>query len=205
MFFILVTLLCTFVVLGKKEKSFYEILNVPKSASQRQIKSAFRKLALKYHPDKNKDPGAEEKFRTIAEAYSVLSDEKKRKQYDMFGQNGMNDQQNGGFKDFGFNNHFKNFHFDLNDFMKDMNMFDDFLDPMFNPDAGSPSDDFFDDFFSNPFDDDFGFHKEELDRHHQKHSSGHHQGRTMKCQTVTRIVNGEKITETLCQANHDEL
>lgn len=196
-----------FVVHGKEERNFYEILNIPKSASQRQVKSAFRKLALKYHPDKNKNPGAEEKFRIIAEAYSVLSDEKKRKQYDMFGQDGMNDQQNGDFEGFDFGDHFKNFHFDISDIMRDLNMpFDDFMDPIFHPDHGSPSDPFFDDFLNNPFGDDFGFHDKDLNhRHNQKQASSHRQGRTMKCQTVTRTVNGEQITETLCQANHDEL
>ena len=67
-------------------KDYYKILGVSKDASQEEIKKAFRKLALKYHPDKNKgNKEAEEKFKEINEAYAVLSDPKKRKEYDAFG------------------------------------------------------------------------------------------------------------------------
>ena len=67
-------------------KDYYKILGVGKSATPKEIKSAYRKLAMKYHPDKNKgDAAAEEKFKTISEAYAVLSDAEKRKKYDMFG------------------------------------------------------------------------------------------------------------------------
>lgn len=66
-------------------KSYYEILGVDKSASDAEIKSAFRKLAKQYHPDVNKEPGAEAKFKEIGEAYAVLSDPDKRRQYDQFG------------------------------------------------------------------------------------------------------------------------
>lgn len=65
------------------KKTYYEILEVDKKASQEQIKSAYRRLAMLYHPDKNKVPEAEEMFKRIAEAYSVLSDPSKRKQYDL--------------------------------------------------------------------------------------------------------------------------
>jgi molecular chaperone DnaJ len=53
---------------------FYGVLGIAKHASERQIKTAYRQLALKFHPDKNKDEGAEDKFKTITAAYSVLSD-----------------------------------------------------------------------------------------------------------------------------------
>ena len=66
------------------KKDYYEVLGVDKNASQADIKSAFRKLAKKYHPD-NKETGDEAKFKEIGEAYAVLSDENKRKQYDQFG------------------------------------------------------------------------------------------------------------------------
>ena len=66
-------------------KDYYETLGVNKGATDAEIKSAFRKLAKQYHPDLNKEPGAEAKFKEINEAYTVLSDEQKRKQYDQFG------------------------------------------------------------------------------------------------------------------------
>ncbi|XP_066524730.1 dnaJ homolog subfamily B member 9 [Hoplias malabaricus] len=64
------------------EEDYYEVLGVPKDASERQIKKAFHKLAMKYHPDKNKSPDAEAKFRKIAEASETLSDSKRRLEYD---------------------------------------------------------------------------------------------------------------------------
>lgn len=69
-------------------KDYYSILGIQKGASEDEIKKAYRKQALKYHPDKNKSPNAEEKFKEIAEAYDVLSDEKKKDIYDRFGEEG---------------------------------------------------------------------------------------------------------------------
>jgi molecular chaperone DnaJ len=66
-------------------KDYYEILGVSKNATQDEIKSAYRKLALQYHPDRNKSPEAEGRFREMSEAYAVLSDQEKRKQYDTAG------------------------------------------------------------------------------------------------------------------------
>jgi DnaJ-class molecular chaperone len=69
-------------------KDYYEILGVEKNATQEEIKKAYRNLALKYHPDRNPDDKvAAEKFTEAAEAYDTLGDEKKRKEYDMFGTN----------------------------------------------------------------------------------------------------------------------
>lgn len=70
-------------------KDYYKILEISKRATDDDIKKAYRKLALKYHPDKNKSPGAEEKFKEVAEAYEVLSDKKKREIYDQYGEEGL--------------------------------------------------------------------------------------------------------------------
>ncbi|WKZ30722.1 MAG: molecular chaperone DnaJ [Candidatus Dojkabacteria bacterium] len=67
------------------KRDYYEILGVPKEATERDIKKAFRKLAKEYHPDHNKAPEAEEKFKEVSEAYEVLSDDNKRKAYDQYG------------------------------------------------------------------------------------------------------------------------
>ncbi len=64
---------------------YYDILGIPRSADDKEIKKAYRNLARKYHPDVCKDKGAEEKFKGINEAYSVLSDEQKKAQYDTMG------------------------------------------------------------------------------------------------------------------------
>ncbi|WP_129598510.1 molecular chaperone DnaJ [Methanohalophilus profundi] len=74
------------------KRDYYEILGVSKDASASEIKKAYRKLAMKHHPDKNEESDAEEKFKEISEAYAVLSDEGKRAQYDRFGHSGIDDQ-----------------------------------------------------------------------------------------------------------------
>ncbi len=91
------------------KRDYYEVLGVNKSASADQIKSAYRKLAVKYHPDKNKDDkGAEEKFKEASEAYHVLSNSERKQNYDNFGhaafENGGGGR--GGFGNFDFSNHF---------------------------------------------------------------------------------------------------
>ena len=68
------------------KRDYYDVLGINKSASKEDIKKAYRKLALKYHPDKNKgDKSSEEKFKEASEAYHVLSDEKRKANYDQFG------------------------------------------------------------------------------------------------------------------------
>jgi molecular chaperone DnaJ len=79
------------------KRDYYEILGVSKGAAQDEIKKAYRKIAIKYHPDKNPDdPTAEDKFKEAAEAYEVLSDQQKRQRYDQFGHQGMNGGFGGG-------------------------------------------------------------------------------------------------------------
>ena len=69
-----------------EKRDYYEVLGVSKTATPDEIKKAYRKLAIKYHPDKNPDDkNAEEKFKEAAEAYEVLSNEEKRQKYDQFG------------------------------------------------------------------------------------------------------------------------
>ena len=72
------------------KRDYYEVLGVSKSASPEEIKKAYKKLAIKYHPDKNPgDKEAEEKFKEVAEAYSILSDADKKAKYDQFGHAGV--------------------------------------------------------------------------------------------------------------------
>jgi molecular chaperone DnaJ len=75
--------------LSSTKRDYYEILGVPRGASKEAIKDAYRRLALKYHPDRNKSPDAAEKFKEISEAYAVLYDDEKRRQYDQFGHPGI--------------------------------------------------------------------------------------------------------------------
>lgn len=207
-------------------KDYYKILGVPRDANDRQIKKAFRKLAVKYHPDKNKAKDAEVKFREVAEAYEVLSDEKKRRQYDQFGSEGMN---NDGFN---FHQGFQSF----DDLFKDFDFgfgnghnqrgggggfkfsfgggFDDFFDD--DDDEDDEEDDFFgggfkfggfgDSFFS---DDSFhsGRHRDDFysedngDRFHRnvRHSEFKQtQSRGRSCRTVTRKVGNMVTTFTDC-------
>ena len=79
-------------------RDYYEILGVGRTASNDEIKASFRKLARQYHPDVNKEDGAEEKFKEVNEAYGVLSDPEKRARYDRFGKEGLGGM--GGFRDY---------------------------------------------------------------------------------------------------------
>jgi len=96
------------------KEDYYKVLGVPKNAVKRELKSAFRKLAMKYHPDRNKHQNAEEKFKQIREAYEVLTDDYKRKVYDQVGHAGYDKKtrrwsttyaSQGATASAGFNNH----------------------------------------------------------------------------------------------------
>ena len=76
-----------------QQKEYYQILGVSRDSTEEEIKKAFRQQALKYHPDRNQEPGADAKFKEINEAYQVLSDPEKSKLYDQYGY----DWQNGRF------------------------------------------------------------------------------------------------------------
>ncbi len=89
------------------KKDYYEVLGIPRSATEADIKKAFRNLARKHHPDVNKEPGSAEKFKELNEAYQVLSDPRKRQQYDNFGSTDFSAGQ--GFSGSGFDGNFSNF------------------------------------------------------------------------------------------------
>nr|HID57966.1 J domain-containing protein [Desulfobacterales bacterium] len=96
------------------DNDYYKILGVSRDATDEEIKKAYRKLALKYHPDRNKgNKLAEEKFKKISEAYAVLSDREKRRQYDAFGSSGFHQRysQEDIFKDFNFSDILREFGF----------------------------------------------------------------------------------------------
>lgn len=201
-------------------KDYYKILGIPRDASDREIKKAFRKLAVKYHPDKNKQKDAEAKFREIAEAYEVLSDEKKRRQYDQFGSEGMNDN--------GFNFHHQGFQ-SFDDIFKDFDFgsghrngkewkfsfgggFDDFFDD--DDYDNDDEDDFFGGFkfggFGDSFFGDGNFHTTSHSENVYTNDNGERFERNVRhtafqetrggrtCRTVTRKVGNMVTTFTDC-------
>jgi len=111
------------------KKDYYEILGVEKTASEPEIKKAYRSLVKKWHPDVNKEKGAEEKFKEIQEAYEVLSTPEKRKQYDQFGHQGVGDGMN-----------FQEGYYDMGGFGNLNNIFEELLRG-----GGSPFGSFFSD------------------------------------------------------------
>ncbi|XP_054719995.1 dnaJ homolog subfamily B member 9-like [Uloborus diversus] len=196
-------------------RDYYDILGVNKRASSRDIKKAFRKLAMQYHPDKNKDPQAEDKFREIAEAYEVLSDEDKRKQYDKFGKSAFESNNGGGFH--------QGFQFNFNDFYK---QFDDFagfhfktsgsrgnrrkhgfsffdFDDLFSDFEPEEESDFqgfggFQDFFGSQ-DSFFGTHfRGDVSNSHHTQTRAFSSTNNGRCKTVTQRVGNMVTTYTQC-------
>ena len=163
--------------MSSTKRDYYEVLGVSKDATEKDIKKAYRKLAFKWHPDKNPDnkKEAEEKFKEVNEAYSVLSDPEKRRQYDMGGFD---------FESFGFGDGFD-----------PMEIFKSFFGKHSgNKKGGDPFGFGFDDDFFG--DDDFGgfgnfgnFEKMEMNNF-----GGMGQGKSVR--TTTQIINGKKITKT---------
>ncbi|XP_051547340.1 dnaJ homolog subfamily B member 9-like [Myxocyprinus asiaticus] len=132
------------------EKDYYEILGVPKDASDRQIKKAFHKLAMRYHPDKNKSPDAEANFREIAEAYETLSDDQRRQEYDQMRSNPFSRKGTRGGGD-----HFRQ-HFNFDDLFTDFDIFGH------NPHSQN----------ERHFDNHFQAHEEARSRHRRHHTFG---------------------------------
>ena len=99
------------------KKDYYDVLGVNKDSDKRDIKKAYRKLALKYHPDKNPSKDAEEKFKEISEAYAVLSDDEKRQMYDQYGHAGIDQQYTSEdiFRNADFGDIFRGMGFDFQD------------------------------------------------------------------------------------------
>ncbi len=99
-----------------EKRDYYDVLGVEKGSDKKEIKKAYRKLAMKYHPDVSDDPESADKFKEISEAYAVLSDEDKRHTYDQFGHAGMGGYSTeDAFRDINFEDIFKGFGFDFGD------------------------------------------------------------------------------------------
>lgn len=218
----LLVLLCIHQSLEAED--YYSVLGVKRDATPTQIKKAFRTQAKKYHPDKNKAKGAEEKFQKIAQAYEVLSDPDKRKQYDMFGDTRSSGGSSGGQHfNFDFNDVFRNlrddfgghtFHFTSGDFQghghghhqhkHNAFNFHEFLqeenEPFFENFFGEDPHRFGggDSFFGTHFSQGTPMHKQQSHSHHS-HShwtSGSHHERS--CRTVTQRVGNMVTTYTQC-------
>lgn len=171
---------------------YYKILGVSKDASEQQIKKAYRKLALKYHPDKNRDDPvfASEMFRHVAEAFEVLSDEEKREKYDRYGKNGQN--MSFGFRDASslFEEFFSNDPFFTSSFSTPVSRggFRGGFSGLFGGMGGFGSDMDFD----RGFDDFFGGNSMNM-RSSCSTSNG---GYSKSTRTVTQTINGKTVTRT---------
>ena len=176
-------------------QNYYQRLGLSKDANKQQIKKAFRKLAVQYHPDKNKSPDAEEKFREIAEAYEVLSDDDKRKQYDRAGSR----------ENIKFNTRAHNVRFNFDDLFKefeddifgDMNHMKNHFNDHFERHADS-MDAQFEDFFGHAeslFRDIGGGSASMFGRHQQRMNVRSQQ---QKCNTVTQKIGNTVTTYTQC-------
>ncbi|XP_076053173.1 dnaJ homolog subfamily B member 9-like isoform X3 [Oratosquilla oratoria] len=171
--FLLAVVMLSLAGLGACVRDFYEILGVERDASEKDIKKAFRKLALQYHPDRNHEPDAEEKFREIAEAYETLVNENKRRQYDNMGHHAFRQHGGGGGNGGGYE-----FHFNFDEFFAN---FDDHLKDHFEGFAGGAH-------FKNVHEFHHNIHREAHARAHA-HAQGHAQG---QAHTHFHNINGEE-------------
>jgi len=200
---LLVGLVCSLGVCEGK-KDYYKSLGVEKKASNKEIKKAFRKLALKYHPDKNPDKDTSKKFQEIAEAYEILGDEDKRRQYDSMGHKAWDSAGSGGFKpgNFNFDDLFKGFD---DDFFKEMNMFGSHFDGRMGfgkMGGGAKMHDInFEEMFNSPFmhSDDSDMFGRDMDMFGSSSSKVKTERRGgQRCKTVTQQVGNTRTTYTQC-------
>ena len=82
------------------KRDYYESLGINRNANEEEVRKAFRKKAMEFHPDRNKEPGADAKFKEVNEAYQILSDPNRRAKYDQFGHAGVNSSGGQGFEGF---------------------------------------------------------------------------------------------------------
>jgi DnaJ homolog subfamily B member 6 len=155
------------------KEDLYKVLGVSESAQEDEIKKAYKKLAIKWHPDKNKDnkEESEAKFKEISHAYSILGDKDKRKEYDNMRKGGWSSNNGQGYN-------FSNF----GSFFHDEKGFD-FYDKMFK------------NFFKSDFGDFSAFDKDD-DFFSSNFSSNFGSGNATSTRTVTTIINGKKVTKT---------
>jgi len=187
-----------FVLASIEAKNYYKTLGVKKSASEKEIKKAFREKAKLYHPDKNDSPDAEQKFRELAEAYEILSDEKKRQNYDHSGHTGsfkFNEGTRANNFNFNFDDLFKQFEHDIFGDMKGhyASHFGSHFSAHAHATGGAFS---FEDMFENDdFFKDFGMGGGvKMHREKNVRRSSHKQ----HCHTVTKQVNNMVTTYTHC-------
>ncbi|BFY97050.1 hypothetical protein BsWGS_00090 [Bradybaena similaris] len=188
----------------KEVVSYYEILGIEKSATDQDIKKAYRRLALKWHPDKNPDSkeAAKRKFQEISEAYDVLSDKKKREIYDRYGKEGVLGGSDGSDVDFAFDSSaFEGFHFQ---FRTPEEIFKDFFgtdDPFSSFFGGFPAGNSFSSAFFTQ--DPFGGHGL---AHFSSTSFGGPTigGNFRSTSTSTKIINGKKIVTRKVVENGQE-
>jgi len=187
------------------KKDYYKVLGLERGASDKDIKKAFRKLALKYHPDKNPDVDTSKKFREIAEAYEVLRDDDKRRQYDQMGHNAWGGSNTGGFKpgNFNFDDLFKDFD---DEFFRDLKgHFSSHFGAhkMAHESAGGHfdlNDVNFQEFFNSPFGshDDSELFGKDIDMFGSSGKVKMESRNGQKCKTVTQKVGNMVTTYTHC-------